>query len=429
MLVAEAFAAIDPAAVAGPDPDDQRLAHWFRARPRLGRRDRLAIADVVFRLLRHRRLYEALARRHGGATPADRQLLARLAVDYDDPDPQALIARVETETGALPPAERLSLPDWLWACLVRDEGQDRAFALALGSLQAAPTDIRVNVLKARPEAVQRLLGEAGIDAQPIAGLPQALRIDRRVALELLPAFRDGAFERQDAGSQRICAFAAPRRGQIVVDFCAGAGGKTLAMAALMRNQGRILAFDRSAARLERLRERCRRAGVTIVVPLRIDDEGDPRLVRYRDRADLVLVDAPCSGTGTLRRDPGRKWRLQEHDISHYARRQSSIVAAAARLVRPGGRLVYASCSLLRCENEAVMATFDAEYGRQGLQIAQIAPSSNKERATSPVVLHAPPIGAGVYVGAKEAKWTPDRDGTDGFFVGVRTRLVADHYNP
>ena len=197
----------------------------------------------------------------------------------------------------------------------------------------------------------------------------------------------------------------------------------------MRNQGRILAFDRSAVRLERLRARCRRAGVTIVLPLRIDDEDDPRLQRYFDRADLVLVDAPCSATGTFRRDPGRKWRLQERDVLHYGRRQSAIVAAAARLVRTDGRLVYATCSLLQSENQGVMAHFDASHGRLRLQIGQMAPPVLEQRAAPRVVPHPPPIGSDVFGRADEARWTPDRDETDGFYVAVRTRFAADHYNP
>lgn len=427
-IVAEALAAVDPAP--GTDPVEQRLAQWFRARPRLGRRERQNLSDVLYRVLRHRRLYEALARSRalsaaGAGPPAgpvpDPRTLARLAIERADTDPAALIAAVEAETGPLPPAWRLSLPDWLWQRLVADEGEERALAIGLGSLAIAPTDLRVNGLRARPDAARAALAAAGIVARPIAGLPLGLRIDGRVALESLPAFRAGAFERQDAGSQRIVAIAAPRRGQTVVDFCAGAGGKTLAMAAAMRNQGRILAFDRSDARLERLRERCRRAGVTIVTTMRIDDEHDARLDRYRERADLVLVDAPCSGTGTLRRDPGRKWQLQPDGLPEQADRQFSILCAASRLVGRGGRLVYATCSVLRQENEDVIGRFDAAATESALQSPRPTSSYPGGPVSPPVPSRPPFIGSWSAGDPDGVRWTPDRDESDGFYVAVRTR--------
>jgi 16S rRNA (cytosine967-C5)-methyltransferase len=184
-----------------------------------------------------------------------------------------------------------------------------------------------------------------------------LRVSGRPNLENLDLFERGWFEIQDAGSQRIVDFCQPRRGQLVVDFCAGAGGKTLAIAARMRNVGKVLAFDTGEERLSRLAPRARRAGADIVDTVRIDGVADARLGRYRRRADLVLVDAPCSGTGTLRRSPDMKWRLSPARLSQHVREQQEILAAASSLVRAGGKLVYATCSLLQEENEAQAEQF------------------------------------------------------------------------
>ena len=436
---------------------------WFRDHPKLGRRDRTRIADGVYHLLRHRRLYTVLARHRGLADPDGPAALVAAAItvgsagagDSDDGEPAAnrgpmtaaiLIAAVEAEVGSLTAAERLSLPDWLWAEWLAQYGPERAGAIGLALLEPAATDLRVNLIKARVPEVREALAQAGLVAAPIEGLPQGLRLDGRAPLETLAAFQQGAFERQDAGSQRIVAFAAPRRGQTVIDFCAGAGGKTLAMDSAMRNSGRILAFDPSDARLGRLRERCARAGASKVTTYRIDGEQDPGLARFRERGDLVLVDAPCSGTGTLRRDPGLKWLLRPGDIERHTRQQRSILAAAATLVAPGGCLVYATCSLLDAENGAVMAEFDREGGHGRLQWTAMAPSDAAPGRSEPETAGAagpdpdsrdakpsgspvgPIVGSSVYSGADEAKWTPDRDKSDGFYAAKRTALVPAHYN-
>ncbi len=442
-------------------PVEQRLARWFRDRPKLGRRDRTRIADGVYHLLRHRRLYAVLARYRGLAEPEGPAALVKTAqtvgpaigdalADPGRVDAEKLIAAIEAETGALLPAERYSLPDWLWAEWLAQYGAGRAAAIGLALLAPAPTDLRVNLIRARVPAVREALAEAGLLASPIDGLPQGLRLAGRAPLETLAAFQQGAFERQDAGSQRIVSFAAPKRGQTVIDFCAGAGGKTLALASAMRNSGRILAFDPSDARLTRLRERCARAGASRVSTYRIENEHDAGLARFQARGDLVLVDAPCSGTGTLRRDPGLKWLLHPGDIAGFAARQRAILAAAARLVAPGGRLVYATCSLLDAENEAVMADFDRQGVLGRLQCVSKSPSEAARGRSKPAAdddsdpgaasLEAgaggspigspvsPNIGSGVYSEVDEAKWTPDRDKSDGFYAAKRTALVPAHYN-
>jgi 16S rRNA (cytosine967-C5)-methyltransferase len=353
-------------------PADAALRAFFRTEPRLGRRDRGVVADTVFDVLRHRRRYDHFAQSLGGPLPRRLVRLSFVGRHGDaalaslpterDVDPDALRRSLAVDPAALSQAVRLSLPDWLHAALLAQAG-DGAEAEAeverIGRvlLEPAPLDLRVNLLKADREAVLRALASAGIAAEPLAVPPTAVRVAGRPALEQLPAFEQGWFEVQDAGSQRLVEFAAPRRGQTVVDFCAGAGGKTLALAAAMRSTGQIYACDVSNARLQRLKPRLARSGATNVQPFGIDSERDPKLRRLKGRADLVLVDAPCSGTGTLRRNPELKWRMQPEALEQLNAKQHSILAAASQLVKRGGALVYATCSLLPIENEAVVDAF------------------------------------------------------------------------
>ena len=281
---------------------------------------------------------------------------AAAPADAGDREVEAIAAR-------LPDAVRYSMPDWLWEKLQASHGE-RARGIAAALLQPSPIDIRANLLLGKAEDLARRLREQGVEAEAIAGVPTGLRVIGRPNLEKLDLFERGWFEIQDAGSQRIVDFCEPRRGQLVVDFCAGAGGKTLAMAARMRNAGKVLAFDTGDERLSRLMPRARRAGVGLVEPLRIDGGGDARLARYRGRADLVLVDAPCSGTGTLRRSPDMKWRLSPKRLLQHVAEQRAILAAASALVKPGGKLVYATCSLLQEENERQVA----EFARPGFEL-------------------------------------------------------------
>jgi len=398
-------------------PADQRLREFFRNHPALGKRDRQQVGDLVFDALRNLRLYLALAEQgigkpgqagqrgpsgeqqgdvaRGGSTRAAagkdtapakealaraRRLIAVAGLVGPDSSGRQGVPEVHGRpkdgaaggtsplaTGAdviaaaaagLDAAVRYSLPDWLWERLQASHG-DRADAIAAALLQPSPIDIRVNLLVGKAGELARRLREQGVASEPIAGVPTGLRILGRFNLEKLDLFERGWFEIQDAGSQRIVDFSAPRRGQLVVDFCAGAGGKTLALAARMRNAGKVLAFDTGSERLSRLMPRAQRARVAIVEPMRLDGVDDVRLARYRRRADLVLVDAPCSGTGTLRRSPDMKWRLTPKRLQQHVAEQRAILAAAAGLVKPGGTLVYATCSLLREENEQQAADFQS----------------------------------------------------------------------
>jgi len=221
----------------------------------------------------------------------------------------------------------------------------------------APLDLRVNVAKASREQVLARLAAAGVAAAPTPYSPVGIRVEGKPSLQRLGLADDGWIEVQDEGSQLLALLTGARRGEMVVDFCAGAGGKTLALGAQMRNTGRLYAFDVSGHRLAALKPRLARSGLSNVHPVQIAHERDERVKRLAGKIDRVLVDAPCSGLGTLRRNPDLKWRQSPQSVAELRARQETILAAAATLVKPGGRLVYATCSLLELENEGVANTF------------------------------------------------------------------------
>jgi 16S rRNA (cytosine967-C5)-methyltransferase len=373
-------------------PADAVLRAFFRQHPVLGRRDRGEIAEAVFDVLRNRRLYAHLAQSQAG--PLESRLLALSRERRDG----------HLEVPALPFAVRFSLPDWLAETLVADYGAARAEALAVALLEGAALDLRVNALKSDPDAVAASLVAAGIEARALPQWPGALRVTGKPALERSAAFEAGWCEVQDLGSQLLAALVAPRRGQTVVDLCAGAGGKTLALAAAMRSTGQVYACDVSAPRLLRMRRRLERCGAANVQPMAIAHERDARLERLHARADAVLVDAPCTGTGTLRRNPDLKWRTEPADLERLVAAQRAILAAAVPLVRPGGSLVYGTCSLLARENDEQVAWFEAQH------------PDWLRRPAGDVLL-----GQGARLDPQATadgllRLLPDRDGCDGFFA-------------
>ncbi len=356
-------------ALAFERPADVVMSEFFRRHKGLGRQDRSLIARRLFAVLRNRRLYAHLA--ESGFGPNAR----RLALIADQDQSEQLLSRRPGEAewlehvgrvdrANLPFAIRFSLPDWLHQALSEQTIPDGIDALAQALLAPAALDLRANLLKSDVARLVEILAAEQIRSAPPADLPAsdlatALRVAGHPALERLQAFQDGLFEVQDAGSQWVVQRAGVRRGQTVVDFCAGAGGKTLAMAALMRSSGQIYACDTSLRRLARLKPRLARSGATNVQPMYIETETDARLHKLRGLADVVLVDAPCSGTGTLRRNPDLKWRQSPESVARLTGLQQAIMAAAAPLVKPGGRLVYVTCSLLSAENEQLAEAFEA----------------------------------------------------------------------
>ncbi len=379
-------------------PADAVLRRFFAAHREMGRRDRAELAELVFDVLRNRRLYASLAQGAAGSLPARMLELSR--------------ARDSIDTAGLPQAVRLSLPDWLHRRLAARLPEDEIETLGRALLDPAPLDLRTNLLRGDREAALAALRAEGIDCAASTLAPLGIRVQGKPALERTRAFADGLVEVQDCGSQLIAHLCAPRRGQTVVDFCAGAGGKTLALAAQLRGTGQVFACDVSVPRLQRLRPRLARSGATNVQPFGIDSETDPKLARLVGRADLVLVDAPCSGTGTLRRNPDLKWRLAEHGIAELVAKQRAILAAAARLVRPGGALVYATCSLLVEENDEVRRSFEQSH-----------PDWTLDPAGAVLARQGVPADA-VAPDAEVLSLRPDRHDTDAFYAVRWVRPAA-----
>lgn len=355
-------------------PADAVLRRFFREHRALGQRDRAFVAELAFTTLRHLRLLETVA---AGRQP--RRLLLAAAALFEgrslrqldpvlkrdagpDQDEMQWLAGVRAaDIASLPPAVQVSLPDWVWERLLGSRPQAEALALARGLLAPAPLDLRVNPLLSDRDSVLEALAADGIDATPTPCSPLGVRLAHKLALQDHPLFLDGKVEVQDEASQLLAWLVAPRRREMVVDFCAGAGGKTLALGALMRSQGRLYAFDTAQHRLANLAPRLKRSGLSNVHPQLIDSEHDPRARRLAGKIDRVLVDVPCTGLGTLRRNPDLKWRHSPQALSELAHKQSAILAAAAILLKPGGRLVYATCSLLREENDAIVDSFLAAH--------------------------------------------------------------------
>ena len=387
-------------------PADQVLSRYFRAHPQLGQRDRALVAEAAFAVLRRRRSLEFIS---GTAEP--RALLAAAlmrVLGFSGRALEGLIdaALAERIRGArldgLADAVRADLPDWLWEELVRQEGRDAALALAQGLLNPAPLDLRVNLARTSREEVLARFSRDGIAAGATPYSPSGVRVGGKPAINQHPLFRDGLIEVQDEGSQLLAYLLAPRRSEMVADYCAGAGGKTLALAMLMRGAGRVYAMDVSAKRLSVLAKRAARAQVSNIHSLALAGENDPRAKRLGGKLDRVLVDAPCSGFGTLRRNPDLKWRHRPEAVAELAEKQRRILAAAARLVKPGGRLLYATCSVLRAENDAVADDFQAG-----------SPQFEPVSCSALLAAQRIPLDTG-----ERLRLAPNLQGTDGFFAAA-----------
>ena len=349
-------------------PADATLSAFFRARRQLGGRERSFIAETVYTVLRRRRLLVRLA-----PNATARQLVLVALARIDGRSQRQLSAAISAADGewlevlrrqpdpSLSFAEQTDFPDWLVERLLLHSSQDEVLALARALNQSAPLDLRVNTLKAKREEVLAVFAAEGIAAVPCRYSPIGIRLKEKPALQRHPLYLSGEVEVQDEGSQLLGFLLAPKRGELVVDFCAGAGGKTLLLGALMRSSGRLYAFDVADKRLAKMKPRLARAGLSNVHTVRLASENDTHVKRLAGKIDRVLVDAPCSGLGTLRRNPDLKWRQTPAAIDELRRKQAAILASAARLVKPGGRLVYATCSILREENEEIVDAFLATH--------------------------------------------------------------------
>ena len=349
--------------LAADAPADAVMKAYFRSNAAMGGRDRTFAAETVFTVLRQWRRIEAGAGRSdprsmvlaclvAQGTPLDS--LLRVAVADERSWLDSLPARL---AAALGPADTAGLPDWVFERLSRVLPESEVVALGTSLQQPAPLDLRVNPLRMTRDAAVAALRAEGLDASPTPFSPVGLRLVRKVNLRNHALFAGGAIEVQDEGSQLLAYATDPRPGERIVDLCAGAGGKTLLMGALMQSRGTLYAFDVSAPRLHNLTPRLRRSGLSNVHPRLLQAENDPAVKRLRGTIDRVLVDAPCSGLGTLRRNPDLKWRQSPRSVEELVAKQDALLRAAARLVRPEGLVVYATCSLLPDENEAVVSRF------------------------------------------------------------------------
>ena len=400
-------------------PADAVVSRFFRDNRGLGPRERATLAETVYTVLRKKLLFDHLA--PSGSGPKERRLAI---LGFHGPRDFLKSALTEQEKNwldqcdAINPADlmerhRHNLPEWLVQPL-KDQLGDEFWPLAESMAQNAPLDLRVNVLKEKRADVQKELARAAIKSVATPYSPWGLRIEGKPALTKLDAFTRGAIEVQDEGSQLLALLLDAKRGEMVVDFCAGAGGKTLAIGATMRSTGRLYAFDVSAHRLDALKPRLARSGLSNVHPAAIAHERDERVKRLSGKIDRVLVDAPCSGLGTLRRNPDLKWRQSPKAVQELQVKQASILESAARLVKPGGRLVYATCSVLPEENERIAEAFAAAHPDfVALDAGETLAQLKVEGAAS--------LCSGGDTGSLYLRLWPHVHHTDGFFAAVWTR--------
>ncbi len=395
-------------------PADREVSSFFREHKALGIKDRAILAETTFRVLRQRLVLQHLAQ--SGQGPLARRLVL-LAWQGSDAYLKAAVTEAEwawlqqvraLNVANLPERVRANMPPWLLDRLQAVLGDELA-AFLQAMEEPAPLDLRVNAFKAKREAVMAEFEAQGFPCQPTPHSPLGLRLTGKPALNRLEVFNRGDVEVQDEGSQLLALLTDAHRGEMVVDFCAGAGGKTLALGAAMRNTGRLYAFDTSGHRLAALKPRLARSGLSNVHPVQIAHERDDRIKRLAGKIDRVLVDAPCSGLGTLRRNPDLKWRQKSESVTELAALQQAILGSAARLLKPGGRLVYATCSVLPEENEA---TVDAFLAAQPA-FARLDAAAELERLKVPEP-------AALCTGGALRLW-PHRHGTDGFFAAVLVR--------
>jgi len=393
-------------------PADAVLREFFGAHRELGSHDRAFIAEAIFAVLRNKRLLEHLV-----ADPTPRKLvlaalikmqgysLSQLDAALGSGDREWAAALKAADVESLPPAVRLSLPDWIYERVLAAGTPEEAVAFGRAMLRPAPLDLRVNTLSADREKVLAELAASGIEAKPTRYSPVGIRVAGKPSINRHRLFTSGEVEVQDEGSQLLAYLVAPKRREMVVDFCAGAGGKTLELGAIMHSQGRLYAFDISEKRLNNFKPRLKRSGLSNVHPQLIQSEHDIRVKRLAGKIDRVLVDAPCSGLGTLRRNPDLKWRQSPQSVVELAAKQSAILAGAATLVKPGGRLVFATCSILADENEAVVEAFLAS--RPDFHAVDCQQVLDESRIA---------LESGRFF-----RLRPQEHGTDGFFAAVLER--------
>ena len=399
-------------------PADVKLSEFFRNNRDLGTKERAFVAESVYGVLRRLRYLSAVTANEAGDPDDARKLILAWLLRVQGKsirELEPILSEQQTEwaqaikaktTENLPLAVQADVRDWLWAKLVAQYGEQLALTICRSMFEQAGLDLRVNTIKGTREEVlakmqsENTVKDNVIEITPFS--PTGIRMGAKLNISKHVLFEAGKIEVQDEGSQLLSYLVAPKRGQMVADFCAGAGGKTLAIGALMKNTGRLYAFDVSEKRLANLGKRLKRSGLSNLHAQVISSETDPKLKRLNGKFDRVLVDAPCSGFGTLRRNPDLKWRFEAQDIVELNVKQTAILARAAKLTKAGGRLIYATCSLLQDENEAIAEAFLAEHNDFKLVPA------NEVLAQQQIN-----VDTGKYL-----KLLPHLHGTDGFFAAV-----------
>ena len=402
-------------------PADVKLSDFFRNNRDLGTKERAFVAESVYGVLRRLRYLSALTANEEGDPDDARKLILAWLLRVQGKsirELEPILNEQQTEwaqaikaksTENLPLAVQADVRDWLWIKLVTQYSEAEALTICRSMFEQAALDLRVNTIKGtREEVLARMLAENTvkdnvIEITPLS--PTGIRMGAKLNISKHVLFEAGKIEVQDEGSQLLSYLVAPKRGQMVADFCAGAGGKTLAIGALMKNTGRLYAFDISEKRLANLGKRLKRSGLSNLHAQVITSETDPKLKRLNGKFDRVLVDAPCSGFGTLRRNPDLKWRFEAQDIVELNLKQTAILARAAKLTKAGGRLIYATCSLLNDENEAIAEAFLSANSDFSLVPA------NEVLAQQQIK-----VDTGNYL-----KLLPHLHGTDGFFAAVFER--------
>ncbi|MGJ8618763.1 MAG: RsmB/NOP family class I SAM-dependent RNA methyltransferase [Methylophilaceae bacterium] len=405
-------------------PADAKMSAFFRNNRDLGNKERALIAESVYGVIRRLRYLSVVTGNNENDPDDARKLilawllrvqgksLRELDTTLNEQQKEWAIEIKAKSTADLPLAVQADVRDWLWEKLVAQYGETEALTICRSMMEQATLDLRVNTIKGVPtEVLEKMIAENINNENTIAPMPYSpigIRMPNRLGISKHVLFTEGKIEVQDEGSQLLSYLVAPKRGQMVADLCAGAGGKTLALGALMRNTGRLYAFDVSEKRLNNLGKRLKRSGLSNLNAQVINNENDLKLKRLNGKFDRVLVDAPCSGLGTLRRNPDLKWRQTQQDINELNIKQKNILSRAAKLAKVGGRVIYATCSLLQEENEAIAEAFiktNPDF---------ILIPANEVLAQQQINLDT----------GKYLKLLPHLHGTDGFFAAVFEKKQA-----
>ena len=403
-------------------PADAKLSEFFRNHRELGTKERAFVAESVYGVLRRLRFLSTVtANDENDPDDARKLILAWMlriqGMSIQKMEPMLNEQQLEwakaikaKSTENLPLAVQADVRDWLWDKLVAQYGEEEALTIARSMHETATLDLRVNTIKAtRDEVVAQFAAEAATGEDNVNKTPYSpigLRMPQRLNIGRHALFTEGKIEVQDEGSQILAHLVAAKRGMMVADFCAGAGGKTLAIGALMRNTGRLYAFDVSEKRLNNLGQRLKRSGLSNLHAQLIASETDQKLKRLNGKFERVLVDAPCTGLGTLRRNPDLKWRQTPEDLAELTVKQANILARAAKLVKSGGRLIYSTCSLLSDENEQIAEQFLAAH--PDFKLLNAAEILSQQQIS---------LDTGKYL-----KLLPHLHKTDGFFAAVFEKI-------